>query len=62
MTGTPPDAQALARYQLGSLRDAIGSALRRSGSDLLTRAHLEAMRADVERALNAHYVITMQTS
>ena len=61
MAGTPTDAQALARYQLQSLNETIGTGLRRGGSDLLTRAHLEAMRADVERALNAHYVITMQT-
>ena len=62
MRGTPTDAQALARYQLESLRDTIGSALRRGGSDMLTRAHLEAMQADVERTLNAHYVITMEGS
>jgi hypothetical protein len=59
MAGTPDDAQALARYELQSLHQAIAVALRRGSPDLMTRVHLEAMQADVERALNAHYVITM---
>jgi hypothetical protein len=58
--GTPSDAQALARYELQALHQTIAAALRRGTPDLMTRAHLAAMDADVERALNAHYVITMQ--
>ena len=46
-TGTPADAQALARYELQSLRGTLSSALRRGGSDVMTRAHLQAMAADV---------------
>jgi hypothetical protein len=57
--GTPDDAQALARYELGQLRGTIASGLR-GQNDLLTRAHLEAMDADVARALDAHYVIDMR--
>jgi hypothetical protein len=60
MAGTPDDAQALARYELRSLHQTIAVALRRGSPDLMTRVHLEAMQADVERALNAHYVITMR--
>ncbi len=60
--GTPPDAQALARYELRSLRDTAVAALRRPGLDLLTRAHLDAMRADVTRALGGHYVIEMRST
>lgn len=60
MIGTPDDAQALARYELQSLRQTIAAALRRGNPDLMTRAHLQAMQADVDRALNAHYVITMR--
>jgi hypothetical protein len=58
--GTPPDAQALAAHQLGALHDTIASALRGGVPDLMTRAHLEAMESDVERAQNAHYVIPVQ--
>ncbi|MBV9055876.1 MAG: zinc-dependent metalloprotease [Candidatus Eremiobacteraeota bacterium] len=57
MAGTPPDAQALARYELRSLRDSVTAALKRPSLDLMTRAHLDAMRADVTRALAGHYVI-----
>lgn len=50
--GTPFDAQALARYELGDLQARIAAALRGT-HDLQTRAHLEAMRADATRALRA---------
>jgi len=50
----PPDAQALARYELGDLRHAIRRALGRGVPDLVTRAHLEALDADAQRALDVH--------
>ncbi|HTX03905.1 MAG TPA: zinc-dependent metalloprotease [Candidatus Acidoferrales bacterium] len=53
--GTPYDAQALARYELGDLETRIDVALRKT-SDLQTHAHLEAMRADAARALRAREV------
>jgi hypothetical protein len=53
--GTPYDAQALARYELGDLQARIGVALHKT-SDLQTRAHLEAMRSDATRALRAREV------
>jgi hypothetical protein len=55
--GTPADAQALARYELQSLHEAIGVALREGVPDVMTRAHLADMDADIERALQAHVVI-----
>lgn len=55
--GTPPDAQALARYELGALRTQLGASLRANRLDLLTRAHLAALNADVSRALNAQMVL-----
>jgi hypothetical protein len=50
------DAQALARYELGALNESIKAALPRT-TDVMTRAHLEALQADVERALNTRSVI-----
>ncbi len=58
--GTPADAQSLAAYQLGALHDTIAAALRGGVPDMMTRAHLEAMQSDVERAQNAHYVIPLE--
>jgi hypothetical protein len=55
----PPDAQALARYELEDLHDQIGAALRAGTGDLLTSAHLEAMNEDVERALSTHDIISI---
>jgi hypothetical protein len=53
--GTPYDAQALARYELGDLEARIDVALHKT-SDVQTHAHLEAMRADAARALRAREV------
>jgi Met-zincin/Domain of unknown function (DUF5117) len=58
--GTPPDAQSLAAYQLSALHDTIATALRGGVPDLMTRAHLQAMQSDVQRAQDAHYVIPVQ--
>jgi hypothetical protein len=55
----PPDAQALARYELEELRRRIHRTLKTGTGDLLTTAHLEAMSEDVDRALTAHDVITI---
>ena len=55
--GTPADAQALARYELGRLHAAIAGGIGRQ-SDLTTRAHLSALDADVLRALNSQTVIS----
>jgi hypothetical protein len=54
--GTPADAQALARYELGALHAAISGGLGRQ-SDLMTRAHLAALDADIVRALTTQAVI-----
>jgi hypothetical protein len=56
--GTPADAQALARLQLEDLRHAVALGLRSSHLDELTRAHLEALDAVANQALQAHAVIT----
>ena len=53
--GTPYDAQALARYELGDLEARIDVALHKT-SDVQTHAHLEAMRADAARALRAREI------
>jgi hypothetical protein len=55
--GTPLDAQALARHELAALSGYLRMNLMRRGLDLQTRSHLEAMRADVQRALEARNVI-----
>lgn len=57
MSGTPSDAQALARYQLNALHAQVQGALHKGNADLLTRAHLSALDNDVERALNAQTVL-----
>lgn len=54
--GTPSDAQALARLELGNLQQAVRSGLH-SHLDELTRAHLEALDAIANQALQAHAVI-----
>lgn len=59
--GTPSDAVALARYELGALQSQIGSSLNNNRLDLLTRAHLESLSADVRRALNAQSVLTLRS-
>ncbi|MDQ6929875.1 MAG: zinc-dependent metalloprotease [Candidatus Eremiobacteraeota bacterium] len=43
-SGTPSDAQALARLELTNLRQGIGTTLRSGGFDEITRAHLENLR------------------
>jgi hypothetical protein len=58
--GTPADAQALARYYLGQLHAAIQGGIGRQ-SDVMTRAHLSALDADISRALNAQSVIPATT-
>jgi len=54
---TPYDAQALARYELGSLDNDVVVAMSRKGLDVQTRAHLMALHDDVSRALKAQRVI-----
>jgi hypothetical protein len=55
--GTPYDAQAFARYELADLSDRLNAALKRPNLDLQTRVHYEALRSDVQRALQARSVI-----
>jgi hypothetical protein len=54
--GTPPDAQALARLELTSLAGDLRKSLAKGNDDLQTRAHLEALQVEVNRALDAHSV------
>lgn len=61
LPGTPGDAQALARQSLRALGNAIVAALNGGVPDAMTRAHLEAMGDDVQRALTAHYEIPLPT-
>ncbi len=56
--GQPQDAQALARYELSALNDQIARSLANNNNlDLLTKAHLASLDADVQRALHAQTVI-----
>jgi hypothetical protein len=55
--GTPLDAQALARLELTSVDGLTKRALAKSALDLQARAHLVALQADVERALDAKFVL-----
>jgi Met-zincin/Domain of unknown function (DUF5117) len=57
VTGTPYDAQALARYELLALSASIQRNLGRGNLDLQTKAHLEAMQADVKRSLDTRAVV-----
>ncbi|PZR58416.1 MAG: hypothetical protein DLM50_03765 [Candidatus Meridianibacter frigidus] len=57
--GTPPDAQALARHELTNIARDASSGLRTRNMDLLTRAHVEALLADVRRALDTRSVLTV---
>ncbi|MBV9646276.1 MAG: zinc-dependent metalloprotease [Candidatus Eremiobacteraeota bacterium] len=57
-TGTPYDAQAMAHHELVALSHSIKHALRLSSLNVQTRAHLEAMQLDVNRALEARQVIS----
>lgn len=59
--GAPADAQALARYELGSLHQQIARSLANGNLDLLTRAHLESLDTDVQRALHTQTVLTIRT-
>jgi hypothetical protein len=54
--GTPFDAQALARYELGQLDGDVKRNLMNRSLDVQTRAHLVALQTDVERALDTRYV------
>lgn len=55
--GVPYDAQAMARHELANLSVALGQALRGRGLDVQTRAHYEALQVEVNRALEAKYVL-----
>lgn len=55
--GTPPDAQALARYELQNLKHAAAMGSARHGLDALRRAHLSALEAIASEALSAHATI-----
>lgn len=55
--GTPQDAQALARYELGALHAQIQASLRANSLDLITKAHLASLDDDVQRTLHSQAVI-----
>jgi len=55
--GTPQDAVALARYELGSLHAQIQTSLRAHSFDLITKAHLASLDDDVQRTLHSQAVI-----
>jgi len=59
---TPADAQALARYELRQVRGDVNGALRSSQLDLMTRAHLQALAADLSRALETRSVVPVAPS
>ncbi|MFN2448754.1 MAG: zinc-dependent metalloprotease [Candidatus Baltobacteraceae bacterium] len=56
-SGTPQDAQALARYELKALSGQIETSLGKNKLDLLTRAHLASLDTDVQRSLHAQAVL-----
>ncbi len=61
VAGTPLDAQALARYELTALSGDVARAQSRRDLDLQTRAHLAALRVDVDRALEARTTLPAVT-
>jgi hypothetical protein len=54
--GVPYDAQALARHELGDLLADLSRSERNATLDVQTRAHLEALTAEVRRSLTTHDV------
>jgi len=56
--GTPYDAQALALHELVAVQGYLRRDLTVSGLDLETRAHLEALQAEVHRTLDTKNVTT----
>ena len=59
--GVPPDAQAMARYELRDVIDRTDAALSKGGaSDLETRAHLAALRDDANQALKIQPAVVVQ--
>jgi hypothetical protein len=52
--GIPYDAQALARHELSGLLADVSRSERKTALDLQTRAHLEALAAEVQRSLATH--------
>jgi hypothetical protein len=56
-TGTPLDAQALARLELSTVSADVTKELKRPGLDLQTQAHLRALQVDASRALDAKMVL-----
>ncbi|HEY0798658.1 MAG TPA: zinc-dependent metalloprotease [Candidatus Baltobacteraceae bacterium] len=58
--GTPDDAQALARHELVALLSDVKHDLADTTIDLQSRAHLEALAVDINRALSAQVVIPAQ--
>jgi hypothetical protein len=58
MPGTPDDARALARMELVSLKHDADAASGRSGTDEMTRAHLDALAAIADQALSAQIYTT----
>ncbi|HEY8296521.1 MAG TPA: zinc-dependent metalloprotease, partial [Candidatus Baltobacteraceae bacterium] len=62
LPGTPPDARSMARFELGALHAQLQKALARGGYDVLTRAHLEELASDADRALKAQTVTSAAVS
>ena len=60
-SGTPYDAQSLARAELVSLSASLSRARLRSDLDFLTRAHIESLSAIVAAALSAHTIIPVMS-
>jgi Met-zincin len=56
-TGTPFDAQSLARAELVALRDDSRLARRRSGLDAMTSAHLASLESVADSALSARMAV-----
>jgi hypothetical protein len=52
----------MARFELGALHTQLQKALARGGYDVLTRAHLEELASDADRALKAQTVISTAVS
>ncbi|MGB6062755.1 MAG: hypothetical protein WBG27_13675, partial [Candidatus Aquilonibacter sp.] len=57
-SGTPGDAQALARLQLNDLRHDATVALGRAGLDEMARAQLEALRSIADQYLSARAILS----
>lgn len=59
-TPVPPDARALARWELARLSERLGSSMDDDGLDVYTKAHLSESKARIDQALEASVTVRVR--